>query len=177
MSVYSLDGVTPKLADDVWIAPNAQVMGNIEMGAASSVWFGAVLRGDNDLIKIGARSNIQDNSVLHTDPGMPLTIGEGVIVGHQVMLHGCMIGDNSLIGIGATILNGARIGKNCIIGAHALITEGKEIPDNSMVVGAPGKVIKTLTEAHINMLKMNAKIYVKNAQRFAVGLKDITEEI
>jgi len=174
MSVYSLDGLAPKLADDVWVAPNAQVMGNVEMAAGSSVWFGAVIRGDNDLIKIGARSNIQDNSVLHTDPGMPLTIGEGVIVGHQVMLHGCTIGDNSLIGIGATILNGAKIGKNCLIGAHALITEGKEIPDGSMVVGSPGKVVKTLTEMHINMLKMNAEIYVKNAQRFATGLKEIS---
>ena len=174
MSVYSLDGLAPKLAEDVWIAPNAQVMGNVEMDISSSVWFGAVLRGDNDLIKIGARSNVQDNSVLHTDPGMPLTLGEGVIVGHQVMLHGCTIGDNSLIGIGATILNGAKIGKNCIIGAHALITEGKVIPDGSMVVGSPGKIIKSLTEAHINMLKLNAEIYVKNAQRFATGLKENT---
>ena len=174
MSVYSLDGVTPKLADDVWIAPNAQLMGNVEMAAGSSVWFGAVIRGDNDLIKIGARSNIQDNSVLHTDPGMPLTIGQGVTVGHQVMLHGCTIGDNSLIGIGATILNGATIGKNCIIGAHALITEGKTIPDGSMAVGAPARVIKTLNEAQINMLKMSAKIYVKNAQKFASNLKEIT---
>jgi len=174
MSVYSLDGITPDLADDVWIAPNAQVLGRVEMAEGSSVWFGAVIRGDNDLIKIGARSNIQDNSVLHTDPGMPLTIGEGVIVGHQVMLHGCMIGDNSLIGIGATVLNGAKIGKNCIIGAHALITEDKEIPDGSMVVGAPGKVIKTISEAHIEMLKMNAHVYVENAKRFASGLKKIT---
>ncbi|MEP1229437.1 MAG: gamma carbonic anhydrase family protein [Litorimonas sp.] len=174
MSVYSLDGVAPILADDVWIAPNAQVMGRVEMAAGSSVWFGAVIRGDNDLIKIGARSNIQDNAVLHTDPGMPLTIADGVIVGHQVMLHGCTIGDNSLIGIGATILNGAKIGKNCIIGAHALITEGKEIPDGSMVVGAPGKVIKTLSDAHVNMLKLNAQIYVENAKRFASGLREIT---
>ncbi len=174
MSVYSLDGITPDLADDVWIAPNAQVLGRVELAEGSSVWFGAVIRGDNDLIKIGARSNIQDNSVLHTDPGMPLTIGEGVIVGHQVMLHGCMIGDNSLIGIGATVLNGAKIGKNCIIGAHALITEGKEIPDGSMVVGAPGKVIKTISEAHIEMLKMNAHVYVENAKRFASGLKKVT---
>ena len=174
MSVYSLDGVTPKLADDVWIAPNAQLMGNVEMASGSSVWFGAVIRGDNDLIKIGARSNIQDNSVLHTDPGMPLTIGQGVTVGHQVMLHGCTIGDNSLIGIGATILNGATIGKNCVIGAHALITEGKTIPDGSMAVGAPARVIKTLSDAQINMLKMSAEIYVKNAQRFASNLKEIT---
>lgn len=173
MAVYELDGVVPKLADDVYVAPNAQVMGNIEMGPASSVWFGAVLRGDNDLIKIGARSNIQDNSVLHTDPGMPLTLGEGVIVGHQVMLHGCTIGDNTLIGIGATVLNGAKIGKNCLIGAHALITEGKEIPDGSMVVGAPGKIIRTLNEQQISMLKLNAEVYVTNAKRFKAGLKEI----
>lgn len=173
MAVYSLDGIAPKLADDVYIAPNAQVMGNVEMDPASSVWFGAVLRGDNDLIKIGARSNIQDNSVLHTDPGMPLTIGEGVIIGHQVMLHGCTIGDNTLIGIGATVLNGAKIGKNCLIGAHALITEGKDIPDNSMVVGAPGKIIRTLNEQQIAMLKLNAEVYVANAKRFKTGLVEL----
>ena len=173
MSIYSLDGIAPKLADDVWIAPNAQVMGRVEMAMGSSVWFGAVLRGDNDLISIGARSNIQDNSVLHTDPGLSLIIGEGVIIGHQAMIHGCTIGDNSLIGIGATILNGAKIGKNCLIGAHALITEGKDIPDNSMVIGAPGKVVKTLSESQMAMLRLNAEIYVKNAQRFAAGLKEI----
>ncbi len=173
MSVYALDGLAPKLADDVYIAPNAQVMGNVEMAEASSVWFGAVLRGDNDLIKIGARSNVQDNAVLHTDPGMPLTIGEGVIIGHQVMLHGCTVGDNTLIGIGATVLNGAKIGNNCLIGAHALITEGKEIPDNSMVVGVPGKVIRTLNEQQIAMLKLNAEVYVANAKRFKAGLVEL----
>lgn len=173
MTIYALDGITPKLAEDVWIAPSAAVMGNVEMGPQSSVWFGAVIRGDNDLISIGARSNIQDNSVLHTDPGMPLDIGEDVIVGHQVMLHGCTIGNNTLIGIGATVLNGAKIGNNCLIGAHALITEGKEIPDNSMVVGAPGKIIRTLNEQQIQMLKLNADVYVHNAARFAKGLKEV----
>jgi len=173
MAIYELNGLAPKLADDVYIAPNAQVMGNVEMLPESSVWFGAVLRGDNDLIKIGARSNIQDNSVLHTDPGMPLTLGEGVIVGHQVMLHGCTIGDNTLIGIGATILNGAKIGNNCLIGAHALITEGKVIPDGSMVVGAPGKIIRELNEQQIAMLRLNADVYVANAKRFKAGLKEI----
>lgn len=173
MAVYELDGVAPELADDVYVAPNAQVMGHVEMLPGSSVWFGAVLRGDNDLIKIGARSNIQDNSVLHTDPGMPITIGEGVIVGHQVMLHGCTIGDNTLIGIGATVLNGAKIGKNCLIGAHALITEGKDIPDGSMVVGAPGKIIRELNEQQIAMLKLNAEVYVANAKRFKAGLKEV----
>ena len=173
MSIYALDGVSPKLADDAYIAPNAQVMGNVALGAASSVWFGAVLRGDNDLIQIGARSNIQDNSVLHTDHGFPLIMGEGVTVGHQVMLHGCEIGDYTLIGIGATVLNGAKIGKNCLIGAHALITEGKVIPDNSMVLGAPGKVVKTLSEPQIAMLKMSSEVYVANSARFKKGLTEI----
>ena len=173
MSIYALDGASPKLADDAYVAPNAQVMGKVELGAASSVWFGAVLRGDNDLIQIGARSNIQDNSVLHTDHGYPLIMGEGVTVGHQVMLHGCEIGDYSLIGIGATVLNGAKIGKNCLIGAHALITEGKVIPDNSMVLGAPGKVVKTLSESQIAMFKMSSEVYVANASRFKKGLKEI----
>jgi len=173
MPVYSLDGVAPKLADDAYVAPGAQLMGNVEMEAGSSVWFGAVLRGDNDLIKIGARSNIQDNSVLHTDPGMPLTIGEGVTVGHQVMLHGCSIGDNTLIGIGSTILNGTKIGKNCIIGAHTLIAEGKDIPDGSLVIGSPGRVVKQLSEPQIAMLKMSADIYVANAKRFKDGLVEL----
>lgn len=171
MAVYKLGDLTPDLHESAWVAPTAAVIGNVIMAEKSSVWFGAVLRGDNEPIKIGARSNIQDNSVLHTDPGMPLDIGEGVIVGHQVMLHGCTIGDNSLIGIGATVLNGAKIGKNCLIGAHALITEGKEIPDNSMVVGAPGKIIKTLTESQIAMLRLNAEVYVKNAERFDAELE------
>lgn len=173
MPIYSLGQVTPKLHDTAYVAPSAQVMGQVEMAEHSSVWFGAVLRGDNDLISIGARSNVQDNSVLHTDPGIPLMIGEDVIIGHQVMLHGCEIGDGSLIGIGATVLNGAKIGKNCLIGAHALITEGKEIPDGSMVVGAPGKVIRQLTETQIAMLKLNADVYVKNAARFETDLKEI----
>jgi carbonic anhydrase/acetyltransferase-like protein (isoleucine patch superfamily) len=129
-----------------------------------------VIRGDNDLIEIGARTNIQDNSVLHTDPGIPLTIGDGVIVGHRVMLHGCKIGENTLIGIGATILNGAEIGKNCIIGAHSLITEGKVIPDGSMVVGSPGRIIKSLTEQHFQMLRINSEVYVANAKRFNQNL-------
>ena len=173
MPIYSLDGVVPKLADDAYVAPGAQLMGNVEMEAGSSVWFGAVLRGDNDLIKIGARSNIQDNSVLHTDPGMPLTIGEGVTVGHQVMLHGCTIGDNTLIGIGSTILNGTKIGKNCIIGAHTLIAEGKDIPDGSLVIGSPGRVVKQLSEPQIAMLKMSADIYVANAKRLKDGLVEL----
>ena len=173
MSVYALDGTAPELADDVFIADSASVIGNVTMAAGSSVWFGAVVRGDNETIVIGARSNIQDNSVLHSDPGSPLRIGEGVTLGHHVMVHGCTIGDNTLVGIGATILNGAKIGKNCIIGAHALITEGKVIPDGSMVMGAPGKVVKELTAGHIAMLAGSAEVYVQNAKRFKAGLKKL----
>lgn len=175
MPVYDLDGVSPALPEngDYYVAPGAHVMGNVTLHEGASIWFGAVLRGDNDLISIGARSNVQDNSVLHTDLGCPLNIGQDVTIGHQVMLHGCTIGDGSLIGIGATVLNKAVIGKNCIIGAHALITEGKVIPDNSMVVGSPGKVVKELSDPQIAMLKMSAQIYVKNGQRFKTGLKRI----
>ena len=171
MAVYALDGIAPKMADDAWVADSASVIGNVDMAAGSSVWFGAVVRGDNETIVIGKNSNIQDNSVLHSDPGSPLKIGEGVTVGHRVMIHGCTIGNNTLIGIGATILNNAVIGDNCIIGAHALITEGKVIPDGSMVMGAPGKVVKELDPSHIAMLQGGAAVYVKNAQRFKAGLK------
>ena len=173
MPIYSLDSVRPDIADKAYVAPSAQIIGNVNMADHSSVWFGAVIRGDNDLIEIGARTNIQDNSVLHTDPGIPLIIGDGVIVGHRVMLHGCKIGENSLIGIGATILNGAKIGKNCIIGAHSLITEGKVIPDGSMVVGSPGRIIKSLTEQHFQMLRINSEVYVANAKRFNQNLIEI----
>ena len=145
-------------------------MGRVLLERNASVWFGAVLRGDNELITVGENSNIQDNSVLHTDPGAPLTIGVGVTVGHQAMLHGCVIGDNSLIGIGATVLNRSVIGKNCLIGAHALVPEGKEIPDNSLVLGAPGRVARTLDEAGVAMLRGSAEVYVKNWQRFQKGL-------
>ena len=173
MPIYSLDGVRPDIADNAYVAPSAQIIGNVKMADHSSVWFGAVIRGDNDLIEIGARTNIQDNSVLHTDPGIPLIIGDGVIVGHRVMLHGCKIGENTLIGIGATILNGAVIGKNCIIGAHSLITEGKVIPDGSMVVGSPGRIIKSLTEQHFQMLQINSEVYVANAKRLNQNLVEI----
>jgi len=173
MTLYSLGGVTPELADDAWVAPNASVMGNVKMEPGSSVWFGAVIRGDNDLIHIGKNSNIQDNSVLHTDPGFPMTIGEGVTVGHRVMLHGCTIGDNSLIGIGATLLNGVVIGKNCLIGAHTLLTEGKVIPDNSVVMGSPGRVVKTLPKEREALLQGSAAVYVQNAKRFAADLKPV----
>ncbi|MGB0906266.1 MAG: gamma carbonic anhydrase family protein [Maricaulaceae bacterium] len=173
MVAYSLGDVSPRIDDDAWIADSADVIGNVDMMAGSSVWFGAVVRGDNEPIVIGARSNVQDGSVLHSDPGFPLNIGEGVTLGHQVMVHGCTIGNNSLVGIGATIMNGAVIGKNCIIGAHALVTEGKIIPDGSMVMGSPGKVVKTLTEPQIAMLKGSAEVYVQNAKRFKTGLKKL----
>ncbi len=173
MAVYSLDDKTPELAEDAWVAESASVIGNVVMHEGSSVWFSAVVRGDNETIVIGKRSNVQDNAVLHSDPGSPLNIGEGITIGHQAMVHGCTIGDNTLIGIGATILNGAKIGKNCLIGAHALITEGKVIPDGSMVMGSPGKVVKELGAHHIAMLQGGAEVYVQNAKRFKAGLKRV----
>lgn len=173
MSLFSLGEFSPVTGDDVWVAHNASVIGNVVLHAQSSVWYGAVIRGDNDTITVGARSNVQDGSILHTDPSIPLNIGAGVTIGHRVMLHGCTIGDNSLIGIGATILNGAVIGKNCIIGAHSLITEGKIIPDNSLVMGSPGKIIKEVSAPQIAMLQASAEIYVKNAARFRDSLKPI----
>jgi carbonic anhydrase/acetyltransferase-like protein (isoleucine patch superfamily) len=173
MAVYALGGISPDIGKDVWIAPNASVIGDVYLSAQVSIWFGVVIRCDNEPIVIGAQTNIQDNSVLHSDPGSPLTIGAGVTVGHKAMLHGCTIGDNSLVGIGATILNGAVIGKNCLIGAHALITEGKTIPDNSMVVGAPGRVIRTLDDAAVQMLKASALHYVQNAENFKKALKPL----
>ena len=150
-----------------WIAPNATVIGNVRLQARASVWFGAVLRGDNELIDIGEDSNVQDGTVMHTDMGSPLTLGKGVTVGHNAMLHGCTVGDYSLVGINAVILNGARIGKHCIIGANALIAEGKEIPDGSLVMGSPGKVVRELPEQQTRMLEASAAHYVHNAQRYA----------
>ncbi|PIB96317.1 gamma carbonic anhydrase family protein [Caulobacter sp. X] len=175
MNVYSLGELKPTLPekDEYWIAPTASVMGNIILKKNASIWWGAVARGDNDPITIGENSNIQDGSVLHTDLGSPLTIGANVTIGHMVMLHGCSIGDGSLIGIGAIVLNGAKIGKNCLIGAGALITEGKEIPDNSMVVGAPGKVVREISEQHALILQASALHYVENWKRYARDLKPV----
>ncbi len=172
MNAFRLGDKAPTLPADgeYWIAPTATVVGNVILKKNASIWFGAVLRGDNDPITIGENSNIQDNSVLHTDVGMPLTIGANVTVGHMVMLHGCTIGDGSLIGIGSIVLNGAKIGKNCIIGASSLITEGKEIPDNSMVMGSPGKVVRTLSEAQAAGVAAGALHYVENWKRFKSGL-------
>ena len=173
MTVYALGDVAPQLpADgDFWIAPGATVIGNVRLLPGASVWFGATLRGDNDLITVGAGSNVQDGSVLHTDPGAPLTIGTNVTVGHLVMLHGCTIGDNTLVGIGSVILNRARIGKNCLIGANALITEGKEIPDNSLVMGAPGKVVREISPEQGRALAGGALHYVENWKRYRAGLR------
>ncbi|MGE6566332.1 gamma carbonic anhydrase family protein [Pseudomonas hunanensis] len=153
-----------------WTAPNATLIGTVRLQANASVWFGAVLRGDNELIDIGEGSNVQDGTVMHTDMGSPLTLGKGVTVGHNAMLHGCTVGDFSLVGINAVILNGARIGKHCIIGANALIAEGKEIPDGSLVMGSPGKVVRELTEQQKRMLEASAAHYVHNAQRYARDL-------
>ncbi len=158
-------------SEEYWVADSAMVMGSVLLRKGASVWFNAVLRGDTELITVGENSNVQDGSVLHTDPGCPLVIGTNVTIGHKVMLHGCEIGDNSLIGINAVVLNRVKIGKNCLIGANALITEGKEIPDNSMVMGSPGKVVRELTEQEIAGLKMSAVHYWENANRFRLGLK------
>ncbi|WP_225784924.1 gamma carbonic anhydrase family protein [Xenophilus sp. Marseille-Q4582] len=173
MALYELDGVAPQLAPGAWVAENAQVIGNVQMAENSSVWFGAVARGDTETIRIGRNSNVQDLSVLHADFGSPLTIGDNVTVGHQVMLHGCTIGDNSLIGIQAVVLNNAKIGRNCIVGAGSVVTEGKEFPDNSLIIGAPAKVVRTLDEAAAAKLRQSAEHYVDNARRFAAGLKRI----
>jgi carbonic anhydrase/acetyltransferase-like protein (isoleucine patch superfamily) len=156
-----------------WVAPNATLVGKIRLDAGANVWFGAVLRGDNELIHIGENSNVQDGSVMHTDMGYPLTLGTGVTVGHNAMLHGCTVGDYSLVGINAVILNGAKIGKYCIIGANTLIAEGKEVPDGSLVVGSPGKVVRELTEQQKKMLEASAAHYVHNAQRYA---RDLVEQ-
>ena len=173
MTLYALDDMKPQLPPEgeYWVAPSASVIGNVILHANASVWFGATLRGDNDPITVGPDSNIQDGSVLHTDLGSPLTLGRGVTVGHNAMLHGCEVGDYSLIGIGAVVLNGVRIGRNCIIGANALITEGKVIPDNSLVMGQPGKVVRERDPDHIAVLQMSAEHYVQNWKRFAAGLR------
>jgi carbonic anhydrase/acetyltransferase-like protein (isoleucine patch superfamily) len=175
MSVYDLGGVAPELPEDgeYWIAPSASVIGRVILKKNASVWFGATLRGDNDPIVIGENSNVQDGSVLHTDTGSPLTIGANVTVGHMVMLHGCAIGDNSLVGIGSIILNGAKIGRNCLIGANCLITEGKEIPDNSLVMGAPGKVIREISQEQGQMLAGGALHYVQNWKRYKAGMRAV----
>ncbi len=172
--MYALDDRQPVLeGNHHYIADNASVIGSVRLKDASSVWFNCVLRGDNDWIEIGERSNIQDGSVLHTDPGLTLTIGNNVTVGHKVMLHGCTIGNNTLIGIGSTILNGARVGDDCIVGAHALITENKEFPDGSLILGSPARVVRQLTPNEILMISESANTYVDNARRFSQNLVEL----
>lgn len=156
-----------------FVAPNASIIGAVRLKANASVWFNVVIRGDNEWIVVGEDSNVQDGSVLHTDPGFPLTIGTGVTVGHKVMLHGCDIGDNTLVGIGSTVLNGAKIGRNCMIGAHSLITEGKQFPDGVLILGSPAKVVRELLPQEIEKLKMAAIIYVQNGERFNEQLKPL----
>ncbi len=166
--IYDLEKNVPEISADSWVAPNAIIIGKVKLEKNSSIWFNAVLRGDIEKIVIGENSNIQDGSVLHTDPGYPLTVGKGVTVGHMVMLHGCEISDDTLIGIGSTILNKAKIGKNCIIGANTLVTENKVIPDNSLVLGSPGKVVRKVTDDEIKVIRENAKHYVTNSKRYKI---------
>ncbi|GGH64616.1 gamma carbonic anhydrase family protein [Comamonas phosphati] len=173
MAIYELDGVAPEIAASAWVADSAEVMGRVMLGEEASVWFGTVVRGDTESITIGAGSNIQDASVLHADLGKPLVVGCNVTVGHQVMLHGCTIGDESLIGIGAVVLNGARIGRNCLVGAGALVTEGKEFPDGSMIIGSPAKVVRQLSPEQIEGLRQSARHYIDNARRFKAGLRKL----
>ena len=171
MAVHTLDGIAPTLPAEgnYWIAPDARVIGNVVIGEDVGIWFGAVLRGDNEPITVGAATNIQEHSVLHTDMGFPLTIGRGCTIGHRAILHGCTVGDNSLIGMGAIVLNGARIGANSLVGAGALVPEGKHYPDGSLIIGTPGRVVRTLTEDQIGRLRQSALSYVDNWKRFARG--------
>ena len=174
MAVYQLDDQVPQLAEGAWVADSAQVIGNVQLAENASVWFGAILRGDNEVLRVGRNSNVQDGSVLHSDPGFPLTLGDNVTVGHQVMLHGCTVGDGSLIGIQAVVLNGAKIGKHCLVGAGSLVPEGKEFPDGSLIVGTPARVVRQLTPEQIEGLARNAEHYVENARRYKAGLRHLT---
>lgn len=173
MAVFQLDEAVPSIADSAWVADSATVLGNVELAEQSSVWFGAVLRGDGDRIRVGERSNVQDGAILHTDDGFPVTIGKDVTVGHLVMLHGCTVGDGSLIGIQAVVLNGAVIGKNCLVGAGALVTEGSKFDDGMLILGTPAKAVRPLTPEQVARLQYGSAHYVENAQRFRTGLKRI----
>ncbi len=175
MPLYALGEMQPETppADRFWIAPDAHVIGQVHLGADVGIWFGAVLRGDNEPITVGARTNIQEGTMIHVDPGFPVTIGEGCTIGHHAIIHGCTIGENSLVGMGATILNGAKIGRNCLVGANALVTEGKEFPDNSLIVGSPARVVRTLDENAASGLRKSADSYVRNWQRFARDLRPL----
>lgn len=175
MPLYAIDGTEPSFVDagSNWIAPDATLIGNVRVGRNAGFWFGVVIRGDNEPVVIGADTNVQEHTVMHTDPGFPLTVGEGCTIGHRAMLHGCTIGDNSLIGMGAIVLNGAKIGRNCLVGAGALVTEGKEFPDNSLIVGSPAKAIRVLDDAAVARLRGSAGHYVANGKRFKAGLKKV----
>ncbi|MDR3353186.1 MAG: gamma carbonic anhydrase family protein [Zoogloeaceae bacterium] len=173
MSLYRLDSIRPQVGEDVWIAPDAAIIGNVHLADRANIWFHAVLRGDNDPIRIGRESNIQDGSILHTDAGFPLTVGERVTIGHQVILHSCTVGDGSLIGMGAVILNRAVIGRHCIVGAHSLISEGKTFPERVLIVGSPGRVVRDLTDAEVVRLEESSRHYVENATRFKRALASI----
>ena len=173
MAIYQFDEWAPELAEGAWVAESASVIGRVSLGEGASVWYGAVLRGDNDWITLGRRTNVQDGSVLHCDPGVPLTLGDDVTVGHQVMLHGCSIGDGTLVGIQAVVLNHARIGRHCIVGAGALVTEGKEFPDGSMIVGAPAKVVRTLSPEQFQLLQRLSEAYQAQTRRHRDGIRRI----
>jgi carbonic anhydrase/acetyltransferase-like protein (isoleucine patch superfamily) len=175
MPLYALDGIAPQVpaSGRYWVAPDAHVIGNVVLEEDASVWFCSTIRGDNERIVIGSGSNVQDGCIMHTDPGFPLTIGPRCTIGHGVILHGCTIAEESLIGMGATVLNGARIGRNCLVGAKALVTERKEFPDNSLIVGAPARAVRTLDEAAIARMRVTAAHYVRNSQRFAGGLQPV----
>ncbi len=172
MTIYALGAKAPQFADQAssWIAPDVKLIGDIRLGRNTTIWFGVVIRGDNDTIVIGDDTNVQEQVVMHTDPGIRLTVGRGCTIGHRAVLHGCTIGDNSLVGIGAIILNGAKIGSNCLVGAGALVTEGKEFPDNSLIVGSPAQVKRPLGEAEIEALREAASHYVENGTRFKSSL-------
>jgi carbonic anhydrase/acetyltransferase-like protein (isoleucine patch superfamily) len=174
--IYELDGQKPEFPEEgrYWVAPSAVLIGKVRLKLDTSVWFGAVLRGDNEWIELGERSQIQDNATLHTDPGFPLVIGNNCVIGHNVILHGCTVGDNSLIGMGAIMLNGACIGANCLVGAGALVTEGKTFPDNSLIVGAPARAIRTLDGAEIKSIAGAADTYVRRSRLYAAGLKPVS---
>ncbi len=173
MALYQLDGLVPRVATSAWVADSARVIGQVELGEEASVWFGAILRGDTEPLVVGDRSNVQDGAIVHADHGFPVTLGRDVTVGHQAVLHGCTVGDGSLIGIQAVVLNGAKIGRHCLVGAGALVTEGKDFPDGSMIFGSPAKVVRSLTPEQIDGLERSAAHYVANARRFRDGLKKL----
>jgi carbonic anhydrase/acetyltransferase-like protein (isoleucine patch superfamily) len=175
MPLYTIDGIAPDFEDEAsnWIAPDATVIGRVRIGRDVGIWFGAAIRGDNEPIAIGARTNVQELVVMHTDPGFPLTVGEGCTIGHRALLHGCTVGENTLIGMGAIVLNGARIGNNCLVGAGALVTEGKAFEDNSLIMGVPARAMRTLDAGAVEKLKYSADHYVENARRFRSSLQKL----